>query len=106
MLQLQGTAAAPTQGSNAIQITIQNNNAANSVMYTVPNGRKFVGRIFNTQASIQTFINNAWVYAYFGAGSAPPQSGSLGDFTLLAGTVVKEGGTANTSMLIGVESDA
>ena len=92
--------------STAKQITIQNNNPANTVMYTVPPGRKFVGRIFNTQTNQQTFINNAWIYAYMNGGSSQfPAAPAYGDFTLIAGTVVKEGGTGSSSLIIGVETD-
>lgn len=92
--------------STAKQVTINNSSAANSIMYTVPLNRKFIGYIGNTQSGPQTFINGTPVYCHHGSGTTVAQSGALVQHTLLAGTIVKEGGSANTSFIYGVEYDA
>ena len=89
-------------------IAIQNNVGAGAVLYTVPDGRKFVGYIYNTTLNNQTFINNAWGYHFMGGGNTAGQNQQAGcnnQYTFYAGTVIKEG-TANTSMVIGYEMDA
>lgn len=89
-------------------IAITNNTGAGSIMYTVPDGRKFVGYIYNTTLNAQTYINNAWAYHFQGGGNTAgsnQQPGANNLYTFYAGTVIKEGGNANTSILIGYEMD-
>jgi hypothetical protein len=99
----------PTTASAArpsIQITIPYTTQSNTVMYTVPVGRKFIGYIACTGNGPQTFINTMAFHCYQGANTAVVQAGALNAITLLAGTVVKEGSSANVSYMYGVESDA
>lgn len=88
------------------QINILNNIAANTTMYTVPSGRKFVGRIFNTSSNASTYIDNTAVYANY----SNPQgylaaAASRVVWTFLPGTVIREGTSGSTSQLIGIEQD-
>ena len=94
-----------SSGAGPIQISVNNNIASGAVMYTVPAGRKFVGRIWNTGNNNQTQINSTYMYCYFGSATSVAQSGSLWEYNLVAGTVIKEG-TANTSAILGIESAA
>lgn len=91
--------------STAKQITIPSTSEAGAVMYSVPTGRKFVGNIFNQNNGYSTNINGVTMYCYHGSSSYVAQAGALHVFTLLSGTVVKEV-TANSSYIIGVETDA
>ncbi len=95
-----GTVSAP------IQIAIPNGTAANEIMYTVPAGRKFVGRIWNTQNGSSTRINTTYVYTYVGQSTYVTQVGAFWEYYLLAGTVIREGGTGNTTSILGIESAA
>jgi hypothetical protein len=88
-----------------IQISINNDVAAGTVMYTVPAGRKFVGTIGNTTSGNRVNINQMSIWCFHGGPSDPIKAGALQTITLVAGTVVKEV-TANTSYILGVESAA
>jgi hypothetical protein len=85
-------------------VCFSNDFPANIVIYTVPKGRKWVGRIGNTTNNWRTQINGVSIYAYHGGSTSVVQSAALGEMTLIAGTVIKEG-NANGSYIWGVESD-
>jgi hypothetical protein len=103
MLQLQGTAGAPIQGVNAIQITIQSTASSDTILYTVPVGRKFVGYISSANSNGDIKINNMTVYSSLSTANSRWPSIL---HTLLPGTVVREGNFPSTTRIIGVESDA
>ena len=88
-----------------VQISIQNSTPAQAVMYTVPTGRKFVGHITNSYQSGGCYINSMQLSCYYGNATAVAAAWSLNQITLLGGTVVKEGATANSTSILGVESD-
>lgn len=88
------------------QINIQNNIAAGTAMYTVPAGRKFVGRIFNTTSNSFTYIDNTMIYAnYSNNNGYLAAAASRVVWTFLPGTVIREGNTGSSSQLIGIEQD-
>jgi hypothetical protein len=103
MLQLQSAAVIPIQGANALQITIQSAADVNAILYTVPVGRKFVGYIASANTSGDVKINNMSMFASY---TSTNSTWSSILHTLLPGTVVREGNYANTTRIIGVESDA
>lgn len=84
----------------------------NTLLYTVPSGRKFTGwasSVSGTSSSYFILLEAAGVsvYHYSGFSTAPstnmpPDSPVL---TLLAGTSIKNGG-GSTGYVFGVESDA
>ena len=86
---------------------------ANTVVYTVPDGRKFVGYASNTSwvnGSYWTQLEKDGVAVYHYNGfSSQLSSGYTGPptpiLTILAGTVVKVGNGGNVHVF-GVESDA
>ena len=92
-------------GTAPKQIAIPNTAAAGATMYTVPTGRKFIGRFTTTSNSQPTKINGVNIYPYYGSSTSVTQSGALGEWTLVAGTVVTEN-TANQTTIVGVEYDA
>ena len=85
---------------------------SNTIVYSVPTGRKFVGWASNGNGNGSSY----WAQLEFGGGvvrhwsgfSTPPSSNMPPDspvLTLLAGTVVKVG-NGQTVYVFGVESDA
>ena len=94
-----------TAASPPIQITIEPlASIGGQVLYTVPDGRKFVGRIFNSNIGYITYINKAYINAHVGSGANTPTAPALCEYTLLAGTVIKEG--SGNTCIIGIESAA
>jgi hypothetical protein len=87
------------------QIAISNTASAGATMYTVPTGRKFIGRFTTTSTGQPTKINGVNIYPYYGGSTAVAQAGALGEWTLVAGTVVSEN-TSNQTTIVGVEYDA
>lgn len=87
---------------------------SNTVVYTVPTGRKFVGWASNNEghsgsywAQLETSAGVA-VRHYSGFSTSPTQYKTgipSPELTLLAGTIVKVG-NGNTVYVFGVESDA
>ena len=99
------TSTQNTSVNTLIQITIAATSTANAVMYTVPTGRKFIGRIGNTTSGYGTYVNSALIPFFQGSGGTNPTAAALFELTLLAGTVIKEQ-AANSTYIYGVESDA
>lgn len=102
-----------TSGSSGVDKQIcAYGSGANTVVYTVPDGRKFVGWASNGNGTSGSYwaqleVNSVVVRHYSGfstapASNMPPDSPVL---TLLAGTVVKVGNGQNV-YVFGVESDA
>lgn len=101
----------PLQASNRNpkQITI-GNSTLSAVVYTVPAGRKFLGRIFNTILS-STQINGASFNFFAGSVNSGTtniaNSSTFMDLTLLAGTVVSNpSSSAGSCQILGIEVDA
>ena len=93
-----GTAAAPKG------IAVQVQGSAQTVLYTVPAGRRFKGHLWTNQQSYYGTINGAQMYATYGASyySKRPLPIELG-----AGDVVKASPTnSDYTMLQGIEFDA
>lgn len=98
---------AETTGSDASPdktISIVFNAIASSVMYTVPTGRKFVGKVWtNTNNAYAIINNNTYYYPH---GQSYFDRLPL-DIVLNAGDTVKSSTTTSDySMILGVESDA
>ena len=75
---------------------------ANSIMYTVPSGRKFVGYILTGMQYNQPSINNVGFYAW-----QQNQNGAATNlYTLYGGAVIKEGSNASQTTIIGTETAA
>tara|TARA_R110000851_G_scaffold280479_1_gene433775 strand:+ start:1843 stop:2151 length:309 start_codon:yes stop_codon:yes gene_type:complete len=99
------TPVGAASGTPPKQIAITNTALAGTTMYTVPVGRKFIG-YFNTRGQNQpTKINGVNIYPYYGGGTSVVQPGALVEWTLVAGTVVSEN-TSNQTSIVGVEYDA
>lgn len=99
------TSVIAASGTPPKQIAITNTALAGTAMYTVPAGRKFIGRFTTTSTNQPTKINGVRIYPYYGGGTSVAQSGALGEWTLVAGTVVSEN-TSNQTSIVGVEYDA
>lgn len=85
-------------------ISIIFNAVASSVMYTVPTGRKFVGKVWTNTNNAYAIINGQTYY--YPHGSSYYARTPL-DVVLNAGDVVKSStNTSDYSMILGVESDA
>mgnify|MGYP003144556933 CR=1 FL=1 len=94
-----GTAATPPKG---IAVQVQGSNQ--TVLYTVPAGRRFKGHLWTNSQSYYGVINGAQMYATYGASyySKRPLPIELG-----AGDVVKASPTnSDYTMLQGIEFDA
>ena len=94
-----GTAAAPPKG-----IAVQVQGSSQTVLYTVPAGRRFKGHLWTNQQSYYGTINGAQMYATYGQSyySKRPLPIELG-----AGDVVKASPTnSDYTMLQGIEFDA
>ena len=87
------------------QITIPNTALAGATMYTVPAGRKFIGYFTTSSQNQPTQINGVNIYPFYGAGTSVVQPGALAEWTLVAGTVVSEV-TSGQTTIVGVEYDA
>ena len=99
------TSTENTTVNTPIQIVIGPVTAGGAVMYAVPAGRKFIGRIGNITSGYSTLINGAAISFFNGNSTSVATAGSLAELTLLAGTVIKEVNGTN-SYIYGVESDA
>ena len=109
-----GTAATPQPDKQIGAISSSNN----AVLYTVPEGRKFVGfagheRTYNTagyHAILVTPDGSTEVMHTGGFASFSTQYYSQGsttvELTLMAGVTIKNGGGSNNCVVWGIESDA
>ncbi len=94
-----GTAAAPPKG-----IAVQVQGSSQTVLYTVPAGRRFKGHLWTNQQSYYGTINGAQMYATYGQSyySKRPLPIELGP-----GDIVKASPTnSDYTMLQGIEFDA
>jgi len=84
--------------------------ATNTVLYTVPAGRVFKGRISNyTNGGSDTIkINNTPLYRnfYYGSGTTVAGAGALQDIVLYEGDILSSGSTSTGNSILGVEYDA
>ena len=80
---------------------------ANVSLYVVPHGRVFKGHIYHRDStSYYCYINGVNYYAHQGDTTYFAKAGALNELTLIAGTEVKEGATANVTTIFGVEYNA
>lgn len=90
------------------QIVIANV-AANTVMYTVPSGREFKGKIITSSTNGLSINGVSLTSSFFFGGNANIYfQGAIAsdEITLVAGTYVTEGSSAGNTTIIGVENDA
>jgi hypothetical protein len=92
-------------------------NSSGAVVYTVPNGKKFVGycsheRTYSGSGYHARIVNpdggevaHTGGFSSFSASNFPQGSTTV-ELTLLAGTSVKNQGGSNYTYVFGVESDA
>lgn len=73
--------------------------AASTVMFTVPFGRKYVGR-FTCSSSDGLKINGTQIFPHEMSTGVVRADG---EYTLIGGTVVTEGITLNSSAFVGVD---
>ena len=80
------------------------NATAQTILYTVPTGRKFKGKIWTNQSSYYGNINGLDMHTPYGSSY---YSHKELDIELVAGDVVRSSATTSDySHLVGIESDA
>lgn len=80
------------------------NATAQTILYTVPTGRKFKGKIWTNQSSYYGNINGVDMHTPYGSSY---YSHKELDIELVAGDVVRSSATTSDySHLVGIESDA
>ena len=80
------------------------NSTAQTILYTVPTGRKFKGKIWTNQSSYYGNINGLDMHTPYGSSY---YSHKELDIELVAGDVVRSSATSSDySHLVGIESDA
>lgn len=108
-----GGSATPQPDKQIAALSTSNN----AVLYTVPDGRKFVGyagheRTYNGQgyhailvAPDGTEVMHTGGFSSF-TSQYYPQGSTTVELTLMAGASIKNGGGANNCVVWGIESDA
>ncbi len=100
---LQAVATVSTAGSTK-SIMVQANGSANALMYTVPTGKKFKGRLWTNQAAYYGNINGVDMYTPYGSSYYAHKELEI---ELTAGDIVKGSPTSSDyTYLQGLESDA
>lgn len=94
-----GSSADPTPKQIVFNSASQ---GANTVFYTVPNGKTFVGHILATTASGWYFTINGVLSP--SQSSTTPYYAAMLPLTLVSGTTIGTAGVTYNWMLIGVES--
>lgn len=92
-----------TEGERIFKMHYTGASSTNVTMYTIPNGKKFVGYAYTTGTNEYIKINGESYYLGLGGGNAAmPRL----DITLKAGDVITSGTATYTYYyLIGIESD-
>jgi len=89
------------------QIAISGTGAASDVVYTVPVGRKFIGKLGTNDTTYAIVINGQNFYPYNFGATGTTVKGFMNDVVLVAGTTVANSSvTSATVRLLGVEYDA
>lgn len=89
------------------QIVIANV-SANTVMYTVPSGREFKGKVITSSTNGLSINGVPLTSSFFFGGNANTYfQGAIasGEITLVTGTYVTEGSSGGNTTIIGVEYD-
>ena len=96
--------ASVTSAGGTKSIMVQANGSVNALMYTVPAGKKFKGRLWTNNQSYYGNINGIDMYTPFGSSYYAHKELEI---ELTAGDIVKGSATGSDfTYLQGIESDA
>lgn len=95
-----------TAAGKQITLNLNGSQQGGAVLYTVPAGKTFRGKIGHTEASgYLTIVSSTGQMEFYDPNKTSSSTGWLADVVLVGGTIVKSyGSNSGTSSILGLES--